>query len=382
MSYADINILGLTTQVLKQREEIKRVNLSKTIYDGIDKRFNLVDVRRVALQGSQRYVSLLRNMRPNSHQWKLTETLNPWSFQQRSRVAQQIINEYEGRFDFIFMLHPLFKPGDRSYKYSIFTDNLYAQSLRLWPEWVPAFSDKVHDRMLELQREVLQEAEVIFAWSRYVQQSCIYDYGVSPDKVVISGSTGNLDPKPLTKTDYSQQIALIVGYDFERKGGLILLKAWETVAKKLPNAQLWIVGPDKPVAPSVDSVRWLGRINNAEKLADTFQQATLFVMPSLFEPWGHVFFEAMGAGLPLIGTTVCAMPEFIIPEHNGLLVPPNDSRALADALITILSDPEKAHEMGHRGYQDLIEKYTMDRVAERMAPYIAHAVNTRSTESV
>ena len=64
---------------------------------------------------------------------------------------------------------------------------------------------------------------------------------------------------------------------------------------------------------------WAGRIDR-DALAELYRRATVFVLPSLFDAWGHVFVEAMGYGLPCIGTDCCAMPELIEDGISGRLV--------------------------------------------------------------
>ena len=214
-----------------------------------------------------------------------------------------------------------------------------------------------------------------FAFSDFVARSITGEYNIQPDKVIVVGGGGNLELLSETHGDYHSETALMVGYDFERKGGHVLLKAWEQVAKACPNAKLLIAGPQKPDLDTPRSVRWLGAVNNPSDLIPLFEKASLFVMPSLFEPWGHVFMEAMSFGLPLIGTTMCAMPEFIRHGENGLLVPPADADALAAALIDLLSNPDKAQQLGQQAHEDYVKHHTWDSVILRMQPHFYRVAN-------
>ena len=123
--------------------------------------------------------------------------------------------------------------------------------------------------------------------------------------------------------------ALFVGNQFERKGGDVLLRAWPQVVRRLPDAELILVGPKRDPAPGFGhGVSWRGRVDRAE-LERLYRTSAAFVLPSLFEPWGHVFVEAMGFGLPCIGTDSCAMPELIEDRVSGRLVTPGDPTDLA-----------------------------------------------------
>jgi glycosyltransferase involved in cell wall biosynthesis len=79
-----------------------------------------------------------------------------------------------------------------------------------------------------------------------------------------------------------------------------------------------------------DRVKWLGRLDR-EQSATEMKKCHAFVLPSRHESMGIVFAEAIACGKPLIGTR-CGGPEEIINDHNGLLIPPEDLEALANAI--------------------------------------------------
>ena len=154
--------------------------------------------------------------------------------------------------------------------------------------------------------------------------------------------------------------ALIVGrmWSVERgKGHDELLAAWPDVRRKVPDAQLWIVGTgdDVPRLEEAardldlgDAVRFLGRVSDAE-LGALYRRASVFAMPSRQEGFGLVFAEAMWWGLPCIGTTADAAGQVIVAGETGELVPYGDVEALARTLVGLLSDPERASTHGRGG---------------------------------
>ena len=195
----------------------------------------------------------------------------------------------------------------------------------------------------------------------------IEDYGCDPSRVVAVGG-GATPLGNRTRTQSDGKAALFVGMDFRRKGGRVLLEAWREVHRRLPDAELWIVGPRENMAAQA-GITWLGRLG-PEELQDVRSRAAVFVMPSLFDPWGFVFNEAMASGLPCIGTNICAMPEIIQHGSTGLLVDPGDPHQLADALLDLLSDPAKARRMGEAGLAAYRASGTWDRVASNIADAI------------
>ena len=92
-----------------------------------------------------------------------------------------------------------------------------------------------------------------------------------------------------------------------------------------------------------------------ERLAELYQSADIFVLPSRFEGYGMAFAEAIGHGLPVIGTTAGALPG-TIPPGAGILVAPDDAWALAAALRRLIEDPYERQQLSaaaHEAAQDL-----------------------------
>ncbi|WP_216327036.1 glycosyltransferase family 4 protein [Deinococcus aestuarii] len=222
---------------------------------------------------------------------------------------------------------------------------------------------------MRLERDVYQGAARLFPWSDFTARSLIEDYGCDPARVVRVGAGTNLMAPTLEHKRYDTQVALFVGFDFERKGGLDVLRAFQEVRGQLPEAELWIVGPRLPKAPPQPGVRWIGRVSDRAALADLYAQARLFVMPS-FEPWGHVFCEAMGHGLPCVALNVGPASEIVQQGRTGLLVEQGSPPALAAAMLRLLRDPGLAEELGHHAYERVREQFTWERVVDRMLPHL------------
>jgi glycosyltransferase involved in cell wall biosynthesis len=95
-----------------------------------------------------------------------------------------------------------------------------------------------------------------------------------------------------------------------------------------------------------------------------------FVMPSLWEGLGLVFLEAMAAGLPVVSTRVSAVPEVVLDGRTGLLVPPGDPAALAEALSVLAGDPVRMRALGAAGRARVRAEFGLERmVRETLAVY-------------
>lgn len=373
MAQSAIKILGLTMERAANFRSDPGAK-SAGLYAALDRRFAVTDVVRPAPSQLSLYLAKLRYFHPDRDVWRARASLCLMLFRRRTAVAEQLLRERDGTFDLIVQLHTLFAPGrlDAARPYVLHTDNTYMLSERYWPQWAP-LRGLARDAWVALERATYQNAAFLFPRSEFLRRSLIEEYGCDPARVVRVGGGTNFAPASLEAKPYDRRVALFVGSDFARKGGCTLLEAWRLVAAMLPGAQLWIVGPKRPVGPPLPGVRWLGHVGGRAELARLYEEATLFVMPSLFEPWGHVFFEAMAHGLPCVGSDHGATPEIVRDGETGLLVPAGQPDRLALALVALLQDADLAAEMGRLAHAETVRGYSWDDVAGRMASYVERA---------
>lgn len=90
--------------------------------------------------------------------------------------------------------------------------------------------------------------------------------------------------------------------------------------------------------------------------------ADLFVLPSRSEAFPNAAIEAMAAGLPVIASAVGGLLDLIESGRTGLLVPPCDPEALADAIAAVVSDPEMAHRLGAQARAEITSRYSFERM--------------------
>jgi starch synthase len=229
---------------------------------------------------------------------------------------------------------------------------------------------------LRYEEQVAQAMTGIFTFSEYLRQSFIHDFHVTADKVFNIGGAVNLDRIPDVPADkrYDNKQLLFIGVDFARKGGPLLLEAFARVHQKDPQVELHIVGPAS-IGKVPSGVTMHGRLSRADPaqsatLDSLFESCSLFVMPSLYEPFGIAPLEAMFYGLPCLVTDAWALREHVTPGENGDLAEKGSVDDVAAKLERMLADPDRLATMGKHAREFVLSRFTWDAVAGRMKQHL------------
>lgn len=163
-------------------------------------------------------------------------------------------------------------------------------------------------------------------------------------------------------------ILLYAGAMTELKGVKVLEEAYRSLADSFPELELWMYGKG-PLVESLrgrleaeglgDRVRFPGHVET-RRLRDAIRRARALVLPSYTEGLGRVLLEAMACGTPVIACDLGGPRDLIDASGGGLLVPAGDSRALADAVASLLEDPDRAAVLGQRGHQYVVDHFEDD----------------------
>lgn len=165
------------------------------------------------------------------------------------------------------------------------------------------------------------------------------------------------------------------------KGHDLLLHAWDIVRKQVDDVDLVIGGGspnpkprelgvfatmDKIIADAgmENRVTRIGYVPD-DMMRPFYQQAELFVMPSLFEPFGMTSQEAMACGTPVVASKFGGIRNTIRDGYNGFLVDPSSPEEFAEAILKLLKDKEKCSEIGHNAYKVILEEYSWEAIARR-----------------
>jgi len=348
-------------------EALGRLGVAVTVFnaaEGVDyrmKRYKLPSPHPANLANTA--LSLWRYGR----EWRWHFRRTDLAFRRMSRNAQAHIESRQGEFDGVLQSGALFDGCLRSRRIpaALYIDHTYAISKAYAPLSGLPGSAPASPRWEEWERDIYQEADRVFSMSQFVKRSLMETYGVDSEKISVVGAGPNLDPLPSpVEAQVPARRFLFVGKDFLRKGGPDLLEAYARLREEYPDASLTVVGP--PVGPDRAGVAWKPNLSHAE-MRKEFESADAFVLPTLREPFGLAFLEAMAYGLPCIGTRVEAIPEIIEEGRTGLLVPPGDVEALHEALRTLAGDGGDAAGLGAAGRNRVMSEFTWDHVARQIA---------------
>ena len=119
------------------------------------------------------------------------------------------------------------------------------------------------------------------------------------------------------------------------------------------------------VAEVPDRVLWINTLLREDQYIELYSHARVFACPSVYEPFGIINLEAMACERPVVASAVGGIKEVVVPGETGLLVPPAEPVALAEALKKVLADRDLALEMGKKGRKRVEERFSWTSIARQ-----------------
>jgi len=182
------------------------------------------------------------------------------------------------------------------------------------------------------------------------------------------------------------RLLTVVGDVIPRKGLLYVARALPELHRRFPNIHLLSLGTNKTeygdqirreleTMGLTDHVTWGGLRRDVERV---LAATDIFVLASIEEAMGIAILEAMSASLPVVATAVGGIPECVTHEETGLLVPPADPAALAEALTRLLADDELRSRFGARGLEIVQERFSQEMYAQRIEEILHRVVRPKA----
>jgi glycosyltransferase involved in cell wall biosynthesis len=243
---------------------------------------------------------------------------------------------------------------------------------------------RVQRHVCRLADRVLVNAEAVRTW--------LVDEGYAPSNILVipngidlrrfaEGANRAEVRRSLGVADTARLVAVVSRLS-RLKGLEDFLDAAAVVAATYPDARFLLVGEPSPIKNReyldelaaraarlgiTDRVIFTGLRSDVPAL---LAAVDVSVMPSLNEALSNVLLESMAAGAPVVATNVGGTAEALVNGDNGLLIPPADPRALAEAIVQLLRHPSLARELGDRGRRTVSTRFSLDRmVASTEAVY-------------
>lgn len=217
------------------------------------------------------------------------------------------------------------------------------------------FHYSIFDRrpLIAAERKIFARADLVGCLSSWARQSVIDDYGVNPDRAVIS-RIGMTIPPPApsaiadkARTDRLFRI-VYVGNHWERKGGQRLL-TWHQ-QRWADRAELHIFGKDAPKDESCRNVIWHGPTPREKLLSELLPAMDLFVLPTREDTLVLAAVEALGAGVPVVASRLAGIESDVVQHgETGLLCPVKDDSAFIAAVEKLMSDDALRRSMSELG---------------------------------
>lgn len=223
----------------------------------------------------------------------------------------------------------------------------------------------------QVYQRLYQQADGLIALTE-AEKSALIKLGAKPERIFVTGMGPILSQSGdgvAFRNRHSIQgpMVLFLGQHYIYKGFQPLLHSAQLVWQKEPEVHFVFVGPvvkdSEKHFENVDArIHRLGAINLQEK-TDALAACTLLCVPSTQESFGGIYTEAWSLKKPVIGCPIPAVKEVITDGIDGYLVE-QKKEDIAEKIIDLVKNPEKAARMGEAGYSKVQRRYTWNRLAE------------------
>lgn len=220
---------------------------------------------------------------------------------------------------------------------------------------------------------IIRSSDKLVAVSQSVMDHALTDLHVHPSKIALVPNGVDTDLYSPPDEPPSDPIVTYVGRLIRNKGAQCLIEAGAYILKDHPRTHIYLIG-DGPLkeklSQQVTSRKLQSHIHILGSVPDivpTLQRTTVFVRPSLTgEAISLAILEAMACGVPVIASGVDGNREIVKSGVNGYLVQPGNSRALAQAIMSLLANPDLAAKMGKNARKTAERHYSWTKTSEQM----------------
>jgi alpha-maltose-1-phosphate synthase len=243
-----------------------------------------------------------------------------------------------------------------------------------------------------VEKIALENADRVVAVSKHARGEILDNFKVDAKNIAVIHNGIDLETwRPATTKDtlrayeIPDDYILFLGRTSRQKGMTHLLDAMEYVDLGV-RLVCCTSAPDTPEVEKEIAARvakqkrviWINTMLREDQAMELYTNASLFVCPSVYEPFGIINLEAMACETPVVASAVGGIQEVVVPGETGLLVPPADPHALADAINRLLRDRRLARKMGKAGRLRVEKYFSWTSIAKKTKDMYADVIKERA----
>ena len=230
---------------------------------------------------------------------------------------------------------------------------------------------------LGMQKKVVKQLRNVVTVSDCSRQDIARDFGLQPAGIsLVYNGIDTTEFRPMPEfMRRPKRLMATASADAPLKGLRYLLRAYAQLLSRHPDLELLLVSKPQPGGKTEQLVASLGIgdkvqfVNgiSTEDMVRYYAEATIAVVPSVYEGFGLPAGEAMACGVPVVSTDGGALPEVV--GEAGVIVPAKSAEALATAIDSLLADSEQRRLMSEAGRRRIEEKFSWEVCAREMTAY-------------
>ncbi|MGN2272022.1 glycosyltransferase [Priestia megaterium] len=238
-----------------------------------------------------------------------------------------------------------------------------------------------------MEKTIGKFTNVYIAISEQVKNYMIENLNISSHKIVVVKNGIDIQKYTQIQIDvdyYKKNLGILpqdvvittIGRVTEQKGHKYLIKAIKKVKERYTDIKVLVVGDkglDKNLYEELqhmvlkdnleNNILFLG---NRQDIAEILKVSDMFVFPSIHEGFALVTLEAMASATPIIATDVGSIREIVVPDKNGLIVPPKDAQALAEKIIFLMENVDLSKSIATNGKNDVTEQFSIYQTTKKL----------------
>ena len=234
-----------------------------------------------------------------------------------------------------------------------------------------------------MQKKVVKQLHNIVTVSDCSRQDIAADFGIQPSGIsLVHNGIDIQEFRPIPEIPRRPRALMATASaDAPLKGLRYLPKAYARLLVDYPDLELLLVSKPQPGGKTEQLVKSLGIADRVkfvsgittEQMVRYYAEATIAVVPSVYEGFGLPAGEAMACGVPVISTDGGALPEVV--GDAGIIVPAKSVDALVGAIGTLLEDTEQQARLAIRGRERILEEFCWQVCAGQMTDYYHQVLN-------